>query len=156
MYVQTFQNALNCIWGGLTSSIFRGSRLQTPQVFTASFLRCSYSSNTLNWTFTRATTIYFFCVRRRGRRVVALVARATTFLFWNKKFILDKKILTLFDNSFKKGLLKGRLTNEIIKRAILDAEISDNRNGPQVGHEQALYPRLHDRPIFDFLCFLSS
>ena len=31
---------------------------------------------------------------------------------------------------------------------------SDNRNGPQVGYDQALYPRLHD--IFDFLCFLSS
>ena len=49
------------------------------------------------------------------------------------------------------GLVKGRLLNVINKRAIPDAEISDNRNGPQVGYDQALYPRLHD--IFDFLCF---
>ena len=54
-------------------------------------------------------------------------------------------MLTLFDNYFKKGLFKGRLTNEIIKRAIHDAEISDNRNGSQEGYEQALYPRPHDR-----------
>ena len=66
------------------------------------------------------------------------------YLIW-----LDKNIL--FDISFKKGLVKGRLTNEINKRAIADAEISDNHNGPQVGYFQALYPRLHD--IFDFLSF---
>ena len=35
-----------------------------------------------------------------------------------------------------------------------DAEISDNRNVPLVGYDQALYPRLHD--IFDFLCCFSS
>ena len=29
----------------------------------ASFLRCSYSSNILKCTFTRATTIYFLCIR---------------------------------------------------------------------------------------------
>ena len=49
-----------------------------------------------------------------------------------------------FEISFKKGLGKGRLSNEINKRAIADAEISDNRNGQQVGYDQALYPRLHD------------
>ena len=82
---------------------------------------------------------------RRGRRVVA---RATTFLFRNIEFNKNK-ILTLFDISFKKGLGKGRLTNEINKMAIADAEISDNRNGQRVGYDQALYPRLHD------VCFLS-
>ena len=66
------------------------------------------------------------------------------YLIWFNKNIL-------FDISFKKGLVKGRLTNGINKRAKADAEISDNRNGPQVGYDQALYPRLHD--IFDFLCF---
>ena len=64
------------------------------------------------------------------------------------------KILNLFDISFKKGLVKGWLPNEINKRAISDAEISDNRIVPQVGYDQALFPRLHD--IFDFLCFFSS
>ena len=59
--------------------------------------------------------------------------------------------VTLFNISFKQGLVKGWLTNEINKRAIDDAEISDNRNGPQVGYDHVLYPRLHD--IFDFLCF---
>ena len=67
-------------------------------------------------------------------------------------FSLNKKVLlTSFDISFKKGLVKGWLPNEINKRAMPDAEIFDNRNGPQVGYDQALYPRLHD--IFDFLCF---
>ena len=53
-----------------------------------------------------------------------------------------KVLLTLFDISFKKGLVKGWLPCEN-KRAIPDAEIPDNRNGPQVGYGQALYPRLH-------------
>ena len=43
------------------------------------------------------------------------------------------------------------LPNEINKKAIPDAEISDYRYGTQLGYGQALYPRLHD--IFDFLCF---
>ena len=47
--------------------------------------------------------------------------------------LVNKKVLTLFDISFKKVLGKGRLTNEINERAIADTEISDNRNGPQVG-----------------------
>ena len=59
-------------------------------------------------------------------------------------------MLNLFDISFKKGLVNGWLPNEINKRAIPDAEISDNRNVTQVGYDQALYPRLHD--IFGFLC----
>ena len=68
--------------------------------------------------------------------------------------LVKLKILTLFNISFKKGLVKGWLTNEIDKRAIDDAEISDNRNGPQVGYDHVLYPRLHD--MFDFLCFFFS
>ena len=67
------------------------------------------------------------------------------------KYLIWLNMTILFDISFKKGLVKGRLTNEINKRPIADAEISDNRNGPQVGYDQALYPRLHD--TFDFLCF---
>ena len=81
------------------------------------------------------------------------------FLLGNHLFVLKyliwlNKNINFFDISFIKGLVKVRFTNEINKRAIADAEISDNRNGPQVGYDQALYPRLHD--IFDFLCFLSS
>ena len=41
------------------------------------------------------------------------------------------------DISFKKDLVKGWLPNEINKRAKPDAEISDNRNGPQEGYDQA-------------------
>ena len=55
----------------------------------------------------------------------------------------------LFDISVKRGHVEGWLPNEINKWAISDAEISDNRNGLQVGYDHALYPRLHD--IFDFL-----
>ena len=76
--------------------------------------------------------------------VVALVARATTYLFRNILFSLTKDIKFILH-----FLQKGSW-----KRAIPDAEISDNRNVPQVGYDQALYPRLHY--IFDFLCFFSS
>ena len=74
-------------------------------------------------------------------------------LFVLKYLIWLNENIILFDISFIKGLVKGRLTNENNKRTIADAEIFDNRDGPQVGCDQALYPRLHD--IFDYLCFLS-
>ena len=74
-------------------------------------------------------------------------------LFVLKYLIWLNENIILFDISFIKGLVKGRLTNENNKRTIADAEILDNRNGPQVGYDQALYPRPHD--IFDYLCFLS-
>ena len=74
-------------------------------------------------------------------------------LFVLKYLIWLNENIILFDISFIKGLVKGRLTNENNKRTIADAEIFDNRNGPQVGYDQALYPRPHD--IFDYLCFLS-
>ena len=74
-------------------------------------------------------------------------------LFVLKYLIWLNGNIILFDISFIKGLVKGRLTNEINKRTIADAEIFDNRNGPQVGYDQTLYPRPHD--IFDYLCFLS-
>ena len=48
---------------------------------------------------------------RGGRRVVA---RATTFLFWNFLFSLNKNVsFTFFDISFKRDLVKGFLTTEI-------------------------------------------
>ena len=74
-------------------------------------------------------------------------------LFVLKYLIWLNENIILFDISFIKGLVKGRLTNENDKRTIADAEIFDNRNGPQVGYDQAFYPRPHD--IFDYLCFLS-
>ena len=72
-------------------------------------------------------------------------------LFVLKYLIWLNEDIILFDISFIKGLVKGRLTNENNKRTIADAEIFDNRNGRQVGYDQALYPRPHD--IFDYLCF---
>ena len=74
-------------------------------------------------------------------------------LFVLKYLIWLNENIILFDIFFIKGLVKGRLTNENNKRTIAHAEIFDNRNGPQVGYDQALYPRPHD--IFDYLCFLS-
>ena len=65
-------------------------------------------------------------------------------LFVLKYFIWLNENIILFDIFFIKGLVKGRLTNENNKRTIADAEIFDNRNGPQVGYDQALYPRPHD------------
>ena len=61
-------------------------------------------------------------------------------LFVLKYLIWLNENIILFDISFIKGLVKGRLTNENNKRTIADAEIFDNRNGPQVrvGYDQAL------------------
>ena len=44
-------------------------------------------------------------------------------------------------------LIKGQYTAD---NNLLDAELSDNRNGPKEGYDKkkVLYPRLHDRPIF--------
>ena len=64
-------------------------------------------------------------------------------LFVLKYLIWLNENIILFDISFIKGLVKGRLTNENNKRTIADAEIFDNLNGPQVGYDQALYPRPH-------------
>ena len=56
-------------------------------------------------------------------------------LFVLKYLIWLNENIILFDMSFIKGLVKGRLTNENNKRTIADAEIFDNRNGPQVGYD---------------------
>ena len=105
------------------------------------------------------TTGHFYHRPFPGTEIASLQARTQggcrgcpdNHLFVLKCLIWLNENIILFDISFIKGLVKGRLTNENNKRTIADAEIFDNRNGLQVGYDQALYPRPHD--IFDYLCF---
>ena len=72
------------------------------------------------------------CINHQARTQGGCPGWPGNHLFVLKYLIWLNENIILFDISFIKGLVKGRLTNENNKRTIADAEIFDNRNGPQV------------------------